>query len=423
MGDPLRAERARRVVVTGLGAVSACGWGIGALERGLRAGATQIRPLRRFDATGHRTQVGGEVPPPPPELVASFPDWRRLTWTDRFALAAALEAVEQAGLGPDLAERQAGLFFASSTGGMLECESWFSHMLGNGQGNGQGNGRRMLRPAALGSQQVNGPGDAVARRLLVHGPVETVSSACASGSLALGAALAALRRGEVEVAIAGGADALCQTTYAGFNALRSVDLVPCRPFRRSRAGLSLGEGAGVLLLEELSSALARGATPLAELAGAGASCDAHHMTAPRPDGGAAARAALDALQEAGLPAGAIDFVNAHGTGTAHNDAAEWAVLRHVFGEEAARVPVEATKALVGHLLGSAGALEGVVTVLALRSRLLHSVPGDEDVDPETPVDLVRQRSRPLPQARSALSLNLAFGGANAAVVLTAWTGA
>jgi 3-oxoacyl-[acyl-carrier-protein] synthase II len=252
--------------------------------------------------------------------------------------------------------------------------------------------------------------------------VETVSSACASGALALQSALAALRAGEVEVAIAGGADALCLTTYAGFNALRSVDAAPCRPFRRSRGGLSLGEGAGVLVLETAASARARGATPLAELAGAAASCDAHHMTAPLPDGNAAARAAREALEEAGLPPEAVDFVNAHGTGTPHNDAAEWAALHRVFGDRAGHVPVEATKALLGHLLGSAGALEAVTTVLGLRTGLLHAVPGDDDVDPDTPVDLVRVRPRRMPEARTALSLNLAFGGANAAVVLTAWPG-
>lgn len=403
------------MLVTGLGAVSACGWGVPSLESALRAGKTRIGELRRFDARGHRTRVGGEVPPPPAEVRTTLPDWRRLSWADRFALFAALEAAREARLPLDLSGARAGLFFASSTGGMHECEAWFAGMLGGAGG--------MPGPGVLGSQQVNGPGDAVARRLRITGPVETVSSACASGSLALGAALAAIRTGEVDLAIAGGADSLCQTTYAGFNALRSVDGAPCRPFRRSRAGLSLGEGAGVLVLETLESASARGVPPLAELAGAGSSCDAHHMTAPLPDGTAAARAARAALAEAGLSPQAVDFVNAHGTGTEHNDAAEWAALRHLFGEGAGRIPVEATKALVGHLLGSAGALEGVVTVLGLRSSLLHGVPGDEAVDPATPVDLVRGEARALPLARAALSLNLAFGGSNAAVVLTTWTGA
>src|SRR6185503_9328975 len=152
---------------------------------------------------------------------------------------------------------------------------------------------------------------------------------------------------------------------------------------------SLGEGAGVLVLETAASASRRGAQVLAEVAGAGASCDAYHMTAPLPDGAAAAGAARQALEDAGLTPAAVDFVNAHGTGTAHNDAAEWSALRGLLGERAAHVPVEATKALVGHLLGSAGALEAVVTVLGLRAGLLHPVPGEEAVEPETPVELVR----------------------------------
>ena len=396
-----------------MGAVSACGWGVPALERALHAGHTEIRPLRRFDTTGQRTRVGGEVPPVPEEVRRAFPEWRRLSWADRFALAASREAVSGASLPESLEALEVGVFFASSTGGMPEAERWLAQMIRDPVA---------AHPGALGSQQVNGPGDAVARRLRVCGPVETLSSACASGALALGAALSALRRGEVELAVAGGADALCLTTYAGFNALRSVDEAPCRPFRGSRAGLSLGEGAGVLVLETAASARRRGVAALAEVAGAGASCDAYHMTAPHPDGAAAAGAARQALEDAGLTPAAVDFVNAHGTGTPHNDAAEWSALRGLLGERAARVPVEATKALVGHLLGSAGALEAVVTVLGLRAGLLHPVPGEEAVDPDTPVKLVRGGPLALPGARAALSLNLAFGGANAAVVLTAWTG-
>jgi len=395
-----------------MGAVSACGWGVPALERALHAGHTEIRPLRRFDTTGQRTRVGGEVPPVPEEVRRAFPEWRRLSWADRFALAASREAVSGASLPESLEALEVGVFFASSTGGMPEAERWLAQMIRDPVA---------AHPGALGSQQVNGPGDAVARRLRVCGPVETLSSACASGALALGAALSALRRGEVELAVAGGADALCLTTYAGFNALRSVDEAPCRPFRGSRAGLSLGEGAGVLVLETAASARRRGVAALAEVAGAGASCDAYHMTAPHPDGAVAAVAARQALEDAGLTPAAVDFVNAHGTGTAHNDAAEWSALRGLLGERAARVPVEATKALVGHLLGSAGALEAVVTVLGLRAGLLHPVPGEEAVDPDTPVELVRGGPLALPGARAALSLNLAFGGANAAVVL-AWTG-
>jgi 3-oxoacyl-(acyl-carrier-protein) synthase len=251
----------------------------------------------------------------------------------------------------------------------------------------------------------------------VTGPVETLSSACSSATLALGAALDALRSGEVDLALAGGSDALCQLTYAGFNALRAVSESPCRPFRAGREGMSVGEGAAVLVLEPLERVLARGAVPLAELAGAGASCDAHHMTAPDPSGRGAAAAVTAALSDAGMEPGEIDFINAHGTGTPLNDAAEWRAFERIFGERLKDLPLTATKAIVGHLLGSAGAIEAVATVLCLAAAEVHPTPGWGPVDPELPVRLVEGAPLPL-AARAAVSTNLAFGGSNAALVFS-----
>jgi 3-oxoacyl-[acyl-carrier-protein] synthase II len=234
----------------------------------------------------------------------------------------------------------------------------------------------------------------------------------------VGAALDALRAGEVEVAVAGGSDSLCQLTYAGFNALRAVSEEPCRPFRTARDGMSIGEGAAVLVLEPLARALARGARPLALLAGAGASCDAHHMTAPEASGAGAAAALSAALADAGIDPAEVVFVDAHGTGTPLNDAAEWRALERVFGPRARTLPVAATKAAVGHLLGSAGAIEAVATVLCLAAGEVHPTPGGGEIDPEAPAALVA--GRPLPIAGraggAAVSINLAFGGSNAALV-------
>jgi 3-oxoacyl-[acyl-carrier-protein] synthase II len=433
----------RRVVVTGIGAVSGFGWGVEPLWQGLRSAATAIRPFGRFDHRGHRTHLAAEVPPPAggglpggerrprsgeggarggerpargggPLGVAD----RQLSMADRFALAAAGEALAAAGLdGGRLRaapEGQAGVFFGSSTGGMWETERFLADLLA---------GRR--HPLhSLASQQVNGPGDAVARRFGVTGPVQTISSACASGALAIGAALEAVRDGEVEVALAGGADSLCQLTYAGFNSLRSVDEAPCRPFRAGRAGMSLGEGSAVLVLEPLAGALARGVVPLAELAGAGGSCDAFHMTAPEPDGTGAAAAILAALADAGWQPADVDFVNAHATGTPLNDDAEWRALELVFGSRAERLPVTASKAAVGHLLGSAGAIEAAATVLSLWRRELPPLPGAAagPVDADCPAALVRGWPLALPEARAAVSTSLAFGGSNAALAFARWTG-
>ncbi|HXU44396.1 MAG TPA: beta-ketoacyl-[acyl-carrier-protein] synthase family protein [Thermoanaerobaculia bacterium] len=402
-----RCGPARRVAVTGVGAVSGFGWGIEPLWAGLSSGRAAIAGFGRFDHAGHRTHVAAEVPALPAAL-ARRTSGRRLSIADRFALSAAFEALAAAGLPGDLAGEVAGVYFGSSTGGMWEGERFIAGLL---------TATPRLRTSLLASQQVNGPGDAVARRLGVSGPVETLSSACASGGLALGAALDALRAGEVDLALAGGADSLCEITYGGFNALRSVSEEPCRPFRAGRDGLSIGEGAAVLVLESEERALERGARPLAFLAGAGASCDAHHMTAPEPAGRGAAAAIRAALADAGLAPGEIDFVNAHATGTPLNDAAEWRAFVEVFGARAAGLPVTATKGSIGHLLGSSGAIEAVATVLCLRHDEVHPTPAGGEVDPELPVDLVLGSPRPL-AARAALSTSLAFGGSNAALVFT-----
>jgi 3-oxoacyl-(acyl-carrier-protein) synthase len=394
-----------------MGAVCGLGWGVPALWAGLRAGRSAIGPFVRFDHAAHRTHVAAEVPLPEP---GGGPIDPALSLADRFALYAAREAAAQAGfsaVGGDLGADRCGVFFGSSTGGMLESEEFFARLLQD---------RRRARGRILAAQPVSAPGDAVARCFGVQGPVVTFSSACSSGALALTAALEALRHGEVEVALSGGADSLCQLTYAGFNALRSVDEEACRPFRASRAGMSFGEGAAVLVLEPLERALARGAPVLAEFRGAASTSDAYHMTAPEPHGCGAAAAMKAALDDAGIGPEAIDFIDVHGTGTPLNDAAEWHALHTVFGARLDSIPLAATKALIGHLLGSAGALEAVVTVLCLEHGEVHPAPriGGEALDPALPSALVLDRPRPVPAARVALSTSLAFGGSNAALVFS-----
>jgi 3-oxoacyl-(acyl-carrier-protein) synthase len=306
-------------------------------------------------------------------------------------------------------EPAVGVFFGGSTAGMAEAEEFFRRI------KGVGSGRPSL--ALLAAHQLNAPGDAVARHLKVSGPVESFSSACASGGLAVGAALESLRTGEVEIALAGGSDSLCQLTYAGFNSLRAVAETPCRPFRGDREGLSLGEGAGVLVLERLAHARRRGVRPLAVLLGAGATCDAHHMTAPHPRGEGAARAINAALKDAAVGADEVSFVNAHGTGTLHNDAAEHEALKEVFGDRIGEIPVTSSKGSVGHLLGSSGAIEAVATVLCLTQGAVHPTPGGGPVDPKLGVHLVLERPWTLEEPAIAISTSLAFGGANAVVVL------
>ena len=392
-----------------MGAISACGWGVPAFWRALLAGASQVGEPQRFDNRGHRTRLVAEAPPPPPELAARLakdPRWNRLSRAEGFAVAAAHEAWQDAGLSAADAD-SAGLYFGGSTAAMAEGEVFFQALTG----------RQASRPrvAEVAAHPLDAPANAAARSLGLRGPVDSCSSACASGALALAAALDALRSGRIEVALAGGADSLCQLTYAGFNSLRAVDEGRCRPFRSERAGLNLGEGAGILVLERLERARARGQRPLALLVGTGASCDAHHMTAPHPEGDGASRAIAAALAAAGLPAEAIDFVNVHGTGTPLNDQAESRALYRIFGERTARLPLTSTKGVVGHLLGSSGAIEAVATVLSLQYGQVPATPGEGHIDPSLGVDLVVDRPRPL-AARYALSTSLAFGGSNAALI-------
>jgi 3-oxoacyl-[acyl-carrier-protein] synthase II len=389
------------VVVTGLGAVCGLGAGIDAVWQRALAGRHAIRPLELFATEGHRTTLAAAVPDDA-ALVAG----RGLSRAERFACTAAAEAVRSLPASA-LRSARAGVFFGSSTGALFEAERFLAELLR----------RREGELAPLAAQQNDGPGAAVARHLAVRGPVATWSTACTSANVAFAAALDALQSGEIDVAIAGGADELCETTYAGFNSLRAVDAAPTRPFRRSRAGLSLGEGAGVLLLETRAHALRRGAAALCELAAAGRSCDAHHVSAPDPEGRGAAQAMRTALQEAGLSPDAVTFVNAHGTGTPHNDQSEAKALHAVFGARAASLPITSSKSLIGHLLGAAGGIEAVFTALSIVHRLLPPTAGDEPADADLALDVVLHTPRPLPAHNVGLSTNLAFGGNNAVVLL------
>lgn len=402
------ASPSTRIVVTGVGTVSSYGWGVEPFWRGICSGRSGLGTLRLLREAGFPDRIAGEVPEAPGELAASFPGWARLSRADRFALAASSEAIREAGLTVEEL-RAAPLFFSSSTGGMLETEEFYCRRAGRLPGRP---GLHQLR-----SQVLSAPAEIVARTFGIASEVQTVSSACASGAMAVGMAWDSIRRGDCDIALAGGADALCRTTYGGFDSLESISDGRSRPFCRERDGLSLGEGAATLVLEDHTRAEERGAEPLAEILGYGATADAHHMTAPHPEGDGAARALEEALAEAAVPATAISFVCAHGTGTDHNDRAESAALRRVFEETLDTVPVTATKAAIGHLLGSAGAIEAAATVLMLHHRRVHPTPVAGTPDPELGIDLVVDEPRALESPAIGVSLNLAFGGCNGALVL------
>ncbi|KAA3611767.1 MAG: beta-ketoacyl-[acyl-carrier-protein] synthase family protein [Planctomycetota bacterium] len=398
----------RKVAVTGLGILSPLGVGLPAHRKRLLQGKAAIGELTLFDSRAHRTHLAGEVPADP-RWEKAWSGNPRLSRSDRFALFAAEEALQMAGLGGQKLGPEVGVFLGSSTGGMLEGEAVFAKLLATPSG--------PVSVARLGSHLHSAPAEAVAREFKVRGPIETNATACSAASLAIMAALEALRAGECQIALAGGADALCQMTYGGFNALRLVDSAPCRPFRADREGLSLGEGAGLMVLESGDSAEARGVPILAWLSGAAASCDAHHMTAPDEQGRGPSSAIQKALEDAGRSPAELALINAHGTGTPKNDEAESLALRLALGPDVlAEVPIFALKAYIGHLLGACGGVEAVATVLALQEGRLYPLPGKEEPDPALGLRFARGKAEALGTQPAALSLNLAFGGANTALV-------
>jgi len=396
-----------RIAITGLGSINALGVGVAAFEDGLRAGRCGIGPLTRFAAAGYRVACAAEAPPPPRPPGVSARAARRWSLTTRLALAAAAEAWRAAGLTDGAA---CGVVLGTTTGGMAGGEeSYRREAIGAA-------GRTAL--ASWLETPVAVPTDAVATLIGSRGPRLTVSTACSSGANALGIGVDWIRAGRVAAVLCGGAESLCRMTYSGFNSLQALDPGPCRPFDRQRAGLSLGEGAALFVLEDWRAATARGARILGELLGYGVSADAYHLTQPRPDGAGAALAMRRALADAGVAAAAIDYVNAHGTGTPLNDVAETRAIKAVLGARAAVVPVSSTKSQVGHCLAAAGAIEALAALLAARGGFVPATVTLRDADPECDLDYVPGHSRAA-ALRTVLSNSYGFGGNNTSLVLRA----
>jgi 3-oxoacyl-[acyl-carrier-protein] synthase II len=387
----------RRVLVTGLGVVSPYGSGCRAFWSGLAAGRCAIRPITLFDTQGFRARIGAEVP-----ADTAFPGASaRRSRADRLAVAAADEAVLDAGL--SRAElRPAAVVVGGIGGGMLEAEAWFWRR----------ERERVDDPAlrtALRTVLPFAHADVVARRHGTTGPKETLVLACSSGGAALGLAGEWIASGAVPVALAGGVDAMTRICFMGFNALKLLDPEPCRPFARDRRGMSLGEGAGFVVLEDEEHARARGARGYAELVSYGLTTDAWHLTAPHPDGEGSVRAMAEALERGGVPASAVGYVNAHGTGTPQNDRVEAGALRKLFDPDG--ILVSANKSLLGHAMAAAGALEAIATVLTLVHDVIPPTANLTEPDPDVPFDCVPNVARRA-SVDCALSNSFGFGGQN-----------
>jgi 3-oxoacyl-[acyl-carrier-protein] synthase II len=388
----------RRVAITGLGAVTPFGAGVKAYWSALEAGVCAIRPMTLFDTEGFRCRVAAEVP----DGLGGSP---RRSRADRLALVAASEALDDARV--DRTERAgAAVVVGAVGGGMLEAEGWYWQ-------------RTPLAGSAVSRRALAGilPGahaEVLANRLGLFGPRETLVTACSSGAAAVAIASDLVAGGLADVALAGGADALTRVCYLGFNALKLLDPGPCRPFDRERRGMSIGEGAGFLVLEEVGRARARGARVYAELLGYGMTTDAYHVTSPHPDGEGMARAMREALERGGLAPGDVGYANAHGTATPQNDRIEAHALRQVFGERG--LLVSSTKSMIGHTMAAAGSLEAMATALALAHESVPPTVNLEAPDPEVSFDCVANRARRV-RIEHAISNSFGFGGQNVTLLL------
>jgi 3-oxoacyl-[acyl-carrier-protein] synthase II len=394
-----------RAGITGIGVISALGPDRATFLSALREGRSGIRPLTLFPGDGQRTPWVGQAPDPHPP--ASVGSTRRRSRADLLALQAAAEALDDAGLSP--AQRgDTALILGVGSGGAQLLGEYLAQLTRRGEA------RAPL--AWLVPHQPASSTDVVAHRLHLEGLRFTLMSACSSSATALGIGRDLIRVGRARRVLAGGAEALCRLTVGGFSALRAMDDQPCRPFHVDRRGLTLGDGAAMLVLEELDEARARGAHVYAELAGYGVSADAHHLTAPPPDGHGAVAAMRAALRDAGVDPGDVQYINAHGTATTHNDAVEVAAIRTVFGAHADHLAVSSTKAMTGHALGAAGAIEAAACALAICERVIPPTLRLDHADPACDLDLVPLVPRAA-ELEVVLSNSFAFGGNNTSLVL------
>jgi 3-oxoacyl-[acyl-carrier-protein] synthase II len=397
------------IVITGLGAVTALGSNVAETWDRVVRGERAFRAVSLFPADDYRVRLVAEVSDIPKDGPEDF------SRTSELGLRAAREALAQSGL--DLARassrpKRIGLVVGGSTAGMLETESTLSVILSP-----EGTVDPQVRDEALRrmlSHPLSAPTDRLARELGPFVRVRSLSSACSSGANAMVVGATWLELGLVDAVLCGASDALCRVTLAGFNALGALDPEGARPFDRRRRGLTLGEGAGFVVLERAADAKARGKDAVCTLIGWAARAEAHHITNPEPTGDAPSRAMQAALARAGLTAADLDYVNAHGTGTPLNDPMESRALQRVLGDEVARVPVSSQKGQFGHTLAAAGAIEATITAVAIAKAIVPPTGGLEDVDPECALHHVRQaEARPI---RAAMSSSFGFGGMDTVLV-------
>ncbi|MBL4952385.1 beta-ketoacyl-ACP synthase II [Neobacillus sp. OS1-32] len=404
----------RRVVVTGVGAVTPLGNDVETTWKGILAGKSGVGPLTRVNADEYPAKVAAEVKDFNPELFMEKKDARKMDRFTQFAVASAIMAVKDATL--TINEENAhrvGVWIGSGIGGMETFEQQFEIF--------QKRGYKRVSPFFVPMLIPDMATGQVSITLGAKGFNSCTVTACATGTNSIGDAFKVIQRGDADVMITGGAEApITRMSVAGFCANTALSTNPdpqtaSRPFDKNRDGFVIGEGAGIVVLEELEHALARGAKIYAEIVGYGATGDAYHITAPAPNGEGGARAMRMAITDSGLNPEDIDYINAHGTSTEYNDKFETLAVKEVLGDHAYKVAMSSTKSMTGHLLGAAGGVEAIFTVLAMKDGILPPTINYQTPDPDCDLDYVTNAARPK-EIKAAMSNSLGFGGHNATIV-------
>ena len=406
----------KRVVVTGLGCVSPVGNNVNDTWQALLAGKSGAAPITAFDASAHKTKFAAEVKGFDPVALFGTRDARKMDRFSQFATAATLEAMEQAGLKVDESNRdRVGILIGTGIGGIITLLEQYEVL--------RERGPERVSPFLIPMMISDNAAGNIAIRIGARGPNMALATACASGTNALGEAAEMIRRGSADVMIAGGAEAaITALSMAGMNVMTALSTrnddpqTASRPFDKNRDGFLMGEGAGILILESLEYAQARGAKILCEFSGYGTTDDAHHISAPAENGAGAAISMSLALQNADLKPEDVSYINAHGTSTYLNDKSETAAIKTVFGERAYKIPVSSTKSMTGHLLGASGALEGVISAMAIMNNILPPTINYETPDPVCDLDYVPNQPRKA-EPNYVMSNSFGFGGHNATLIL------
>ena len=404
----------RRVVVTGVGLVSALGLDTESTWTGLREARSGVDSITRFDASDFPTRIAAEVKGFDPLHFLDVKSARKMDPFIHYAIAASEQAVRSACLTvtPQRAER-VGVYIGSGIGGFATIEREHQKFLGKGP--------RKISPFFIPSTIVNLAAGQVSIRFGAKGPNSASCTACSAGTHALGDSFKIIQRGDADVMLSGGSEAaITPMGVGGFAAMKALSRrndepeKASRPFDRDRDGFVVGEGAGIVVLEELDHARRRGAEILAEVVGYGMSSDAYHITAPPEDGSGALRVMEETVRDAGIDPSEVDYINAHGTSTRPNDRIETAAIKAIWGEKPS-LAISSTKSMTGHLLGAAGGLEGGITVLAIRDQVLPPTINQEKPDPECDLDYIPNQARQA-EVRYALSNSFGFGGTNASIL-------